>query len=75
MRKNEVMGEWSATLTLGLLQDRSSERSRWRGGRCRVSDVGCPDSAQISCGSQGGVPVTHLRKMMLEELQGRKSLR
>src|SRR5262249_16857677 len=26
-------------------------------------------------GSQGGVPVTHLRKMMLEELQGRKSLR
>ena len=28
----------------------------------------------ISCGSQGGVPVTHLRKMMLEELQGRKSL-
>src|SRR5947209_12997421 len=26
---------------------------------------------EINCGSQGGVPVTHLRRMMLEELQRR----
>src|SRR6516225_1833572 len=50
----------------------STQRSRWRGGRCRVGGIGSPDfSVQISCGSQGGVPVTHLRKMMLEELQRR----
>src|SRR5580700_10537933 len=26
---------------------------------------------EINCGSRGGVPVTHLRRMMLEELQRR----
>jgi hypothetical protein len=55
----------------GLRPVCASERSRWRGGRCRVGDAGSPDFGQVICGSQGGVPVTHLRKMMLEELQRR----
>jgi len=29
--------------TLGLFQCCPSERSRWRGGRCRVGDVGSRD--------------------------------
>jgi len=49
------------------------EQSRWRGGccRCGVRRYHLPG---LKCGSQGGLE-THLRKMMLEELQGRKSLR
>ena len=35
--KDEVLGESSATLALGLVQGCPSERSRSRGGRCRVS--------------------------------------
>src|SRR5579859_75360 len=72
------MDDLSATLKLRLsprspqLTGSPSERSRWRGGRCRVGDVDSPDfSTQIISGSQGGIPVTHLRKMMLEELQRR----
>src|ERR1039458_1338772 len=53
--RNEVVPEWSATLTLRLFQGCPSERSRWRGGRCRVYEVGrCDSYAQINCGSQGG---------------------
>src|SRR5215469_10217774 len=48
-----------------------SERSRSRGGRCGVGEVGSRGTQlQIKCGSQE-VPVTHLRKVMLEELQRR----
>src|SRR6266496_1373487 len=36
------------TFTSKLLSMPSTQRSRWRGGRCRVSDVGSPDfSVQI----------------------------
>src|SRR5579859_516958 len=61
-----------ARSTACFCPDSASERSRWRGGRCRVGDVDSPDfSTQIICGSQGHLLVTHLRKMMLEELQRR----
>src|SRR6266700_1929129 len=47
------------------------ERSRSRGGRCRVGEVGsCGVYHQINLGHKE-VPVTHLRKIMLEELQRR----
>src|ERR1019366_6438845 len=48
-------GPRATTLTLRLFQVCPSERSRWRGGRCRVYEVGrCDSYAQINCGSQGG---------------------
>src|ERR1700694_244351 len=63
--------ELSATLTLGLLPTCPSERSRWRGGRCAWGRARvCDFAPQINLGHKE-VPVTHLRKIMLEELQRR----
>jgi len=54
-RYPEINPGWSANLTSGLLRGCPSERSRSRGGRCRVGEVGsCGAHHQINFGSQGG---------------------
>src|SRR6266852_5248047 len=46
---------WERTFTSKLLSMPSTQRSRWRGGRCRVGEVGSRGTCgQINCGSQGG---------------------
>ena len=58
-------------LCVAQLPSSPLERSRSRGGRCRVGEVGsCGAHHQINLGHKE-VPVTHLRKVMLEELQRR----
>src|SRR5205807_4924524 len=46
---------WERTFTSKLLSMPSTQRSRWRGGRYRVGEVGSLGSHRpINCGSQGG---------------------
>ena len=46
------------------------ERSRSRGGRCRVREPGSVGAPHQIISGHKELPVTHLRKIMLEELSG-----
>src|SRR5271157_2603584 len=60
------------TFTSELLSMPSTQRSRWRGGRLRVSWASSLEGVDLRwLAEEGGISVTHLRKIMLEELHRR----